>query len=774
MILYAKKKMFMKILANAFYYICFFYRKEEGLSLKKYVWKHKIFVNQINKNMKRILAALLFFSFIMPEIKAWPDEGMWLPLYIKQLNEKNMQELGMKLSAEDIYNINQSSIKDAVLRLGTGFCTGEIVSEKGLVFTNHHCGYDAIAGLSSVEEDILTHGFWAYSMDQEKPIPDMSVSRLVYMESLTAFFEELDKNYESGLKAIRAREYAKDSIMKAATEGNHYEAEIKEMYGGREFYLMVYETFTDVRFVGAPPSSIGKFGGDTDNWMWPRHTGDFSILRVYTGPDGKPADYSENNIPYKPMHVFPISLKGIEEDDFAMILGYPGTTERYLTSYDIDFKQNIEQPALIEIFGYELASMKEAMDADDAVRIELASDYASISNYYKYLKGQNLGLKRYGLIEEYRQKEMDFTQWVNKDETRKEKYGELLSDMEKQYAMYQRIHPGYYYISYGLFRLAILGHIYVFNDFYKKLAEGASKEEIAGIVDNKLKPECNMFFSGITMERNQELMRIFLFLTLDKMKNAEKLSFYSQIMEQKAESLQDKVNLYLDGLFSKSILYDQIAMDKFLEKPKASKLKKDQNFELITGLLDFYDENYSMTARSVPYQIEELLGLYLEGLREWKSDMDFYPDANSTLRMSYGTVKSYYPRNAVFYNYITTHYGILEKEDPTEEEFRVDPKLKELLLAKDFGQYGMNSDTLVVCFLTNNDITGGNSGSPVINDNGELIGIAFDGNWEAMTGDLVVDPVYNRTINVDIRYVLFVIDKFADAQNLMEELHIVK
>jgi hypothetical protein len=713
--------------------------------------------------MKRFILTLLTLVILGSIFQTRADEGMWLPLYIKQLNEKQMQSMGCELTAEDIYNINNASIKDAILRLGQGFCTGEIVSDKGLVFTNHHCGYESIAELSTVDNDFLTNGFWAYKMDEEIPVPGLTVSRLVYMENVT----EALKDEEEGSDKW-------NSIIEEATKGNHYEAEIKEYFAGHQLYLLVYETFKDVRFVGAPPSSIGKFGGDTDNWMWPRHTGDFSILRVYTAPDGKPAEFSENNIPYKPLHYLPISLNGVEENDFSMIMGYPGTTERYLSSYDIEFKMKVEQPTLIALFDAKLKRMKQSMDADDKIRIELASDYASLANYWKYLEGQLLGLKRFGLHEKYQEKENELLKWINSDSEAKEKYGNMLSDYERMYKKYMKINPGFIILAYGLMNSEVFSMSDKFNSLKSKLEdEEATEEEINALIE-EIKEELPDLYEFDALPIGMDVFREYMVMFYNALEDPSVIPTFAMIEEEyEGKNISEKINAFLDDAYTNSVMFDMQTTMDFLEKPKSKKLAKDPLLAFNDELIDHLRNAYLMTYLSFEGSKESLHSKYMGALMDWKKDKNFYPDANSTLRMTYGKITPYFPRNAVYYNYFTTHNGILEKEDPNNKEFNVDPKLKELLLKKDFGRYG-NNDTLVVCFLSNNDITGGNSGSPVINGKGELIGIAFDGNWEAMTGDLVVDPEYNRTISVDIRYVLFVIDKFAGAKNLIDELKIVQ
>ncbi len=721
--------------------------------------------------MKKVYLLIIVVFAVAASALAKPDEGMWLPLYIKQLNMDKMKELGLKLTAEDIYSINHSSLKDAVLRLGRGFCTGELVSPQGLVFTNHHCGYDAIAELSTVENDFLTEGFWARSLEEEIPIPNMTVSRLVYMVDLTPAVDSIVKAAASEEEAENAKKEFFDKIKADSLEGTHYEAEIKSMFSGLEYYMMVYETFQDVRFVAAPPSSIGKFGGDTDNWMWPRHTGDFSILRVYVGPDGKPAPYSKDNVPYKPLKYFEISLDGLHRGDFAMIMGYPGNTQRYLSSYDIKYKQNVENPALITIFDEVLKNMKEAMDADPQTRLELASDYAGLANFYKYTKGVNEGLKRFKLIDKYLAKEKEITEWITKSPERIEKYGDIFNRYENAYKGLYEIMPSFYYSAVGLRRLSTYSLLRNIYNHYSLLLEGnkISKNDSDLM---KIKESWEKLNQSGTLDREKKSFKLFAVRFLssnDKLQESELVQYIQNNYQGK--TLEDKAAAFIDELLANSIIFNEAKTQKFFNKPSKKILAKDKLLDFYKLSVDFVKNNY-VTFMNATNQINELYKDYIELQREWNKDKVFYPDANSTLRLTYGTVRPYFARDAVFYNYYTTYKGILEKEIPGDEEFDVHPRLKELLLNKDFGPYAEN-DTLRLCFLTDNDITGGNSGSPVLNDKGQLVGIAFDGNWEAMIGDLVVDPVYNRTISVDIRYVLFVIDKFANAQNLIHELTLV-
>jgi len=715
--------------------------------------------------MLTVLALTLCIS-----VASFADEGMWLPLYIKQLNEKKMQEMGMKISADDIYSINNASLKDAVVSLG-GFCTAEIVSDKGLLFTNHHCAYEKIANHSTEENDYLANGFWAKSFDQEKPNPGLFVKRLVRMEDVTEIMMGGTAGIDNPMMAAQREQQLMDSLTSAAVEGTHYDADVKSYFYGNEYYLLVYETFTDVRLVGAPPSMIGKYGKDTDNWMWPRHTGDFAILRIYTGPDGKPADYSEDNIPYKPKKHFKVSLKGYQEGDFAAIMGFPGNTERYLTSADLDYKLNTEQPYLIELFETMLGNMKEKMDADRKAAIEMASGYASLSNYYKYLKGQNRGLKTYGVIAEKKEQEKEFMEWVNKDPARKEEYGSIVSDVKSAYEKLNAVVPGFYHLGYGMFRLDLMGHASTMMRLKSSIEQEAPEEDIDKSVENA-KAVAEEYFNGYTGVQQKNFKDIMMLLYKHTTPE-QRPEFFKEIEDDAKGDKAEAVRNYIDEAMAESLILNQEELNDWFEKRKMKDLEKDNFLMMVEELIGFFRNNYIVNYQGANGLLSDAMSRYVKGLREYQPDKVFYPDANSTLRLSYGSIEPYMPRDAVFYNYYTTHHGILAKNVDGDDEFDAPEKLEKMLKEEKFGKYGVN-DTLKICFLTNNDITGGNSGSPVFNGEGHIIGIAFDGNWESMTGDLLVDPKLNRTISVDIRYVLYVMDKYAGAGNLVSELDLVE
>lgn len=702
------------------------------------------------------------------------DEGMWLPMFVERLNWTDIQKMGLQLTIDELYSINHSSLKDAVVGLAEGsapngfFCTGEIVSDKGLLFTNHHCAYDVIQRHSSIQHDYLTDGFWAMNAEDEIPNPGLTASFLVRMEDVTEqVLSELDDEMTIEKRAAKIREIT-SPIKEKASEDGKYDAVVKSFYDGSEYYLFVYQTFKDVRLVGAPPSSIGKFGGDTDNWMWPRHTGDFAILRVYSAPDGSPADYSKDNVPLKPKHHLPVSIKGYEKDDYAMIWGFPGNTERYLTSYGIDFAINQKNPAIIDVFGTMLDVMKTQMDADPAIRIELASDHAGIANVWKYFIGQTRGLKRLDVKSKKEEIEKDFINWHKKNDETNEKYGNVLQNLQAAYQQMEGTITPFYLIAIGSSNIECLNlsmQTVVMEEMLEKKKENKAQIELT--ID-ALKETSEEFYSDYNISMDRDMLSSMLSLFKKRLSLNQLPDIFATINAK----FNGDINSYVDYVFKNSIFTDKDRYNKFLSNPKVKTLKKDPINELSSSfnkIIASYQANLAEGQQNVSLNMRK----FIAGLREMNPSVKYYPDANSSMRFTYGTIKDYYPADAVHYDYITHAKGILEKEDPTNEEFIVSPKLKELIKKGDFGIYGKDGD-LVINFLSTNDITGGNSGSPVINGKGELIGIAFDGNWEAMSGDIAFENELQRTISVDIRYVLFVIDKYAGAKHLIDELTLVK
>ncbi len=707
------------------------------------------------------LSCLLIFT-----LSAYADEGMWLPMFIKRLNYEDMRKKGLQLTAEEIYSVNHSSLKDAIVSLNNGSCTAEIISRDGLMLTNHHCGYESVQSHSTVEHDYLTSGFWAMKRSDEKTNPGMTASFVVRMEDVTRqVLQQLgtvatEEERKEKLEGIR------EQLQKEATAGTGYTAEVKDFFDGNEFYLFVYEVFKDVRLVGAPPSAIGKFGGDTDNWMWPRHTGDFSMFRVYTGKDGKPADHSPDNIPLKARHYLPISLDGIKQDKFTMVFGFPGNTDRYLTAAGV--QQAIEQsnPARVKIREKKLALMKESMDASAVIRIQYASKYAQISNYWKYYIGQTQGLKRLKVYDQKKAEEAAFIAWVNADPVRKEKYGSVLPDIEKGYQEKARYNLSDIYLDEAGLGSEIVLFAYKLANQLSQLAEnkGNTDETV-----KELKKTIDDHFKDYDALTDQKLLAATMQLYYQDVGKSQHPAIFAEIQKD----FQGDFNRFAQQVFANSALASKPKTEALLSSGDLKPLQKDPAFRVMASYL----QNYFQQILPGVKQSDELLArasrLYVAGIREMHKDHKYYPDANSTLRLTYGSVQDYSPKDAVRFGFLTTLEGIMQKEDSTNEEFVVPARLKELYKAKDYGKYGVNG-VMPVAFITNNDITGGNSGSPVIDGEGQLVGVAFDGNWEAMSGDIAYDPQYKRCINVDIRYVLFIVDKYANAKHLVDEMTLVQ
>ncbi len=717
--------------------------------------------------MKKVLVLFLaiFISF-STILKA--DEGMWLLPLISKLNINQMNEMGCKLSAEDIYSINQSSLKDAVVIFG-GYCTGELISDKGLILTNHHCGYPSIQKLSTVEHNYLKDGFWAKSTDEEIPVEGLFVTFLKRMDDVTdKVLVDVTDDMTEDARMQQVQKNIK-TITDEASKDNDYIVRVQSFFENNQYFLVVYEKYTDIRFVGAPPSSIGKFGFDTDNWMWPRHTGDFSMFRVYGDKDGKPAKYSADNVPLKPKHHLPVSIKGVEMDDFAMTMGFPGSTERYLTSYGIKERMNIINDSRITPRGVKQDIWQKDMLADENINIQYASKFSSSSNYWKNSIGMNRGIKNLNVIEKKEALENRFTNWVNSDNARKEKYGDILSELETTYADRAENFKALLYLNECLIRGTEI------------IAWGASSLDLADALEendeDKIKADVSRiesripeFYKNYSASTDHKVFAAMLKLYYEQIKNIYHPTFYNDIVLKKYKGDFEK---YADYVFKKSIFTDQARLEEFLKDPKLKVLKKDPVYLAATSTKDI-TSTLSKELRKTRSTENRCNRLFIEGLMKMDTDKVFYPDANFTMRLSYGKVGNYEPKDAVIYKHYTTLKGIMEKEDPNNFEFNVPEKLKELYNNKDYGQYAAEDGTMRVCFTTDNDITGGNSGSPVINANGELFGLAFDGNWEAMSGDIIFEPTIQKCINVDIRYVLFIIDKYAGATNLIEEMDIVK
>ena len=726
--------------------------------------------------MKKLLVFALAILAMVGRVRA--DEGMWLPMFVERLNYVDMQKMGLQLTPEELYSINHNSLKDAIVGLGstpkpTGFfCTGEIVSEHGLLFTNHHCGYSAVQKLSSVEHDYLHDGFWAKNYSEEIPAPEMTASFLIRMEDVTndvlgVVTDEMDW----GTRQMAIRGKIKE-LQDAASEEGKYNPVIKGFFEGNEYYMFVYQVYTDVRLVGVANESIGKFGGDTDNWMWPRHTGDFSIFRVYADKDGNPADYSADNVPLTPKHYLPISLDGVKQDDFTMIWGFPGSTERYMSSYGIDYNVDTFYPIIIDIFGKELEVMEEYQKADDAINLMYADNHASLANTWKNFIGQCQMLRKNKVSEGKVRLENNFKKWVGEDANRKAEYGEALPNLMKAYDDLGHVAKFIYYPNFAA-QAGPSGIAMSFMPYYNamqkkdKVTAEAVLEQLRGI-------DMNEMFAGTDPKVEHKTYAEMLKLYRNAFNEDELPEFYSKIIDKK---FKGDIDAFADYVYENSVFATPESINAFLKKPSAKKLDKDYAFIVASQLRDILMENREVYAEAMT-AVQENDHLFVKGLREYyaatQPGKSLYPDANSTMRMSYGSVQDYMPADAVHYDYVCTANGILEKYIPGDYEFDAPKGLLDLIEKKDYGVYADENGELIVCFLSTNDITGGNSGSPIMNGKGELIGLAFDGNWEAMSGDVNFEPKLQRTINVDIRYVLFVIDKYAGATNLIDELDIHK
>ena len=725
---------------------------------------------------KKILGFILAVLFAAP-ISLKADEGMWLPMFVKRLNEVDMQAAGLQLTAEELYSINNSSLKDAIVSF-SGFCTGEVISAEGLLLTNHHCGYGAIQDHSTVENDYLTDGFWAMDRSKELENPDLFVDFLIRMEDVTERVLAVVNDEMTEDERAQAIDAEMKAIKTEATEDNSYICKVKSFYEGNEFYMFMYERFSDIRLVGAPPSSVGKYGGDTDNWMWPRHTGDFSMFRIYAAPDGTPAAYAEENVPLTKelreknnafYHHLPVSLEGVENDDFTMVWGYPGSTDRFLTSWGVEQMLDIKAPTIVDIRDLKLNIMKKHMDADPAVRIQYASKYAQTANYWKYFIGQSKGLKRLGVYEKKQAIEADFTAFANSSDSNKAKYGEALSLIEQAYAASDATEKGANFLSeVGIRGTDVILFTYRANRMIEQLLGTEDAEQKAALI-SQLQASASEHFKNYNAALDEEqFAKLFAKYQAD-VDASQHPSFFAHV-DKKYKG--DFAN-FAAKMYAKSFFTDEARFNAFILAPNAKKLSKDLAAMSAGSIVQSYFSMGAVTAES-----DAMLGkgnrLFVDGLRKMDPDKVYYPNANSTMRTTYGTVGDYVPADAVHYDYVTTLDGVIEKYVPGDHEFDLPQGLIDLYDAKDYGQYADKNGDLIINFIHNTDITGGNSGSPVINAKGHLIGTAFDGNWEAMSGDIAFEPELQRTISCDIRYVLFIVDKYAGATHLIEEMDLVK
>ena len=708
------------------------------------------------------LAALFVCS-----VKA--DEGMWLLQLMQQQHSIDMmKKQGLKLEAQDLYNPNGISLKDAVGIFGGG-CTGEIISPEGLILTNHHCGYASIQQHSSVEHDYLTDGFWATSRDKELPTPGLQFTFIERIEDITDIV-----NAKIAAKEITESESFSNIFLQKLAHDLYFKSDLADkkgivpqalpFYAGNKFYLFYKKIYPDVRMVAAPPSSIGKFGGDTDNWMWPRHTGDFSVFRVYANADNKPAEYNADNKPYTPRYVAEVSMQGYQDKDYAMTIGFPGSTDRYLCSWGVQQRIENSNKPRIEVRGIKQGIWKEAMLASDAVRIKYASKYAGSSNYWKNSIGMNKGLANLNVIERKRAEETAFADWVAKDQARGAKYGEVLNLLEKGYTSTNKYREALTYLNEAFSSGAEI--IRLARMVQSVDIEGATPEEITVFLEDRIQP----FFKDYEPSLDQKVLAAMMKIAKERVSPEFLPDIYTSV-DKKYKGNYEK---YAADVFKKTSLlsYDKIA--EMLRNPKQyEKLRKDPAAELSLSVLVSIFQLQQLMG-DAEYDIAKGERLYFAGLKEMYPEKALSSDANFTMRLSYGSIGGYRPYDAAWYNYYSTDKGILEKEDPTSDEFWVQPEILDLVRSRDFGPYANEKGELQLCFLSNNDITGGNSGSPVFDKNARLIGLAFDGNWEAMSGDIAFEPDLQRCIGVDIRYVLFMIDKWGKCPRLIEELKLVR
>ncbi|MFA8451347.1 MAG: S46 family peptidase [Bacteroidales bacterium] len=715
--------------------------------------------------MRRFLLGLIMPFFMVFSAKA--DEGMWLPFLVERLNYVDMQKAGLQLSPEEIYSINNSSLKDAIVIFGRG-CTGEIISKEGLILTNHHCGYSSIQQVSSIQNNYLQNGFWANNKREEIPVEGLNVKFLVRVDPATDKVLQGVNNFmsEDERKEIISKNIKK--IVKEAKEGNNYMVNVKEFFAGNEYYTFIYEVYNDIRLVGTPPECIGKFGADTDNWMWPRHTADFSMFRVYTDKDGKPAQYSKENIPMQSKHHLPINIAGVKEGDFAMIMGNPGSTERYLTSFGINMGINYKNPSIVKVRQKKLDIIGEDMDANKAVRLKYSSKYARIANYWKYFIGQTKSLKRLKVADKKKAIESKFGKWVLSDVNRKKEYGQVLADLEEAYEKLSNYEPTKWYYIEGALRGPEILSLANKLEKLSKAKNTADSPKKTKAIQARMKETVLKHFKNYNLATDQRLMSELFSM----MYNDIDEKYRSPFIEEINKKYKGNFAKYSVTVFQKSCLANKQSALEFIRNPKSEKvISKDPAFIANKALITEF-KNLREKTKVANDMLAHANRLFVKGIQEMEKDKKFYPDANFTMRLTYGQVKGYKPADAVTYKYYTTLKGVMQKEDPSVDEFKVPEKLKSLYKDKDYGRYG-EEKVMKTCFLTNHDITGGNSGSPVINSKGELIGLAFDGNWEAMSGDIFFNNKVQRTINVDARYLLFLIDKFAGASNIIDELTII-
>lgn len=717
--------------------------------------------------MRKNLLFIVFFMVFTLLAKA--DGGMWIPLFLSQ-NEAEMQQLGFRLTADDIYSINHSSMKDAIVLFGGG-CTAELISPKGLLLTNHHCGYSYVQSHSTMENNYLKDGFWAKSMDQEIPMEGLTVTFLVYMSDVTdQVLKGVDNQMKESERQLKIEENMRNTI-NDAIKGTDYKAIVKPFYYGNQYFIFVTETYEDIRLVGVPPESIGKFGGDSDNWMWPRHTGDFSLYRIYTDKNGKPAKYSSENVPMQPKKFFPISIKGVNENDFTLVFGYPGTTRQFLISDGVNAVANIQNPIAIQARTIRLDAMKRQMNLDPRIRLMYSAKANGISNGWKKWQGESKGIRECNVIAKKQAQELEFQRWVNADNNRKAQYGSLLQDMKIVYDKYGKHLQDVTFINECFFGVELVEEVvypYMSQLFDVDVVSESARKKIVS---------------------NDIIFRAEYFEPIDRVCFVELMTYY--FTAEPAENIPSSLRKYVQD--EKTVrkmmteLWDNNASKApyfgngekyrdFVAKASKKQIAKTANNELVALYQAIFSHYRTAVTqyRAENRDIDNYYRTYVKALMEKDADKTFYPDANLTMRVTYGQVKGFKPADGVKYEYYTTLDGIMEKEDPDVYDYQVHPRLKELWQKKDYGRYADKNGQLPVAFIASNHTTGGNSGSPVINGDGYLVGTNFDRVWEGTMSDIYYDVDRCRNISLDARYFLFIVDKFAGATNIIDEMTVIE
>jgi hypothetical protein len=719
--------------------------------------------------MKKIFVSILLSLTIF---KASADEGMWLPMLLGQQVYDDMVKRGLKLSKEQLFSINKPSIKDAIIIFGGG-CTGEVVSNEGLIFTNHHCGYGAIAGASSIEHNYLKDGFYAYTKDQEIK----SSITVQFLDKIVDVTNEV----EAGLKGLawadrvkKITEVYKTITDKVADPANGLRGQIYSMFKGNQYIMYVYKTYRDVRLVGTPPENIGKFGGDTDNWEWPRHTGDFAIFRVYADKNGNPAEYNTANVPLKPKWFLPVSLKGYKDGDYAMIYGFPGGTNRYETSYGIKLKNEIENPSLVGLRDMRLKNMYQQMVKDPAVKLKLASNYASIANYWKFFEGETKQLQKFNTYEAKQKSEQEFIKWA----ANKPEYQNIFTEYQKNYEAWTPYAKQRQYLIEGILGSPLAAFASSLQQVETALDKKGGKEDVKKALA-AADAARNNFLASVDLPSDERILAATAMMFYNDVDKSQHPSGFYQNIKRDFGDLNDEATYraWAKNMITNTIILNSARWKEFMDNPDITVLQNDPAYAYASAFVKNYNTKYAKYYSDFVSKNNELGRSYMKGIMEMNpaAVKKMYPDANFSMRVSYGTVKSYKPRDAVNYDYVTTSKGILEKYKKDDYEFDFPEKALQMIRTKDFGQYKDKvKNDLIVGFITTNDITGGNSGSPVLDAYGNLIGLAFDGNYEALSHKIAFDKDLNRTINVDVRYVLWCIDKLGGAKNLINELKLVR